>query len=131
MSQAATRARLNQTSFTRENLDMRTLNRHFIDGEIVEAHGRDIYPVTSAITGEQIAEGVLGDEVDAERAVQAAVRAFPRWSATTLDERRDFLQKLADSFASRREDMISSLVEEFGATAPTAAYVVDQSRYWF
>lgn len=110
---------------------MPTLNRHFIDGEIVEAHGHDVYSVTSAITSEQLAEGILGDEVDAERAIAAAVRAFPEWSATTLDQRRDYLQKLADSFGSHREAMISSLVVEFGATPGTAAYIVDQSRDWF
>jgi aldehyde dehydrogenase (NAD+) len=87
--------------------------------------------VTSAITGEQIAEAILGDEVDANRAVEAAKRALPAWSATTLEERRGYLQKLADAFQARRDDMISALVEEFGTTRPTAAYIVDQSRDWF
>src|ERR1039457_1761621 len=82
-------------------------HRHYINGEIVEAHGSDIYPVTSAISGEQIAAGVLGDEIDAEDAIRAAKQALPAWSATTLDERRQYLQQLADSFHARRDDMIS------------------------
>lgn len=106
-------------------------HRHYINGEIVEAHGSDIYPVTSAISGEQIAAGVLGDEIDAEDAIRAAKQALPAWSATTLDERRQYLQQLADSFHARRDDMISALIEEFGTTTPTAAYIVDQSRDWF
>lgn len=110
---------------------MKTLNRQFIDGRVQQSHGHDIQAVTSAITGEQIAEGVLGDATDANLAVEAARRALPTWSATTLDERREYLQKLADSFAARREEMIPALIEEFGTTTATAAYIVDQSRDWF
>jgi aldehyde dehydrogenase (NAD+) len=110
---------------------MKTLNQQFIDGKFVDSHGRDAYPVNSAITREQIAEAILGDEVDANRAVEAAKRALPAWSATTLQERRGYLQSLADAFQARRDDMIPALVEEFRTTGPTAAYIVDQSRDWF
>jgi aldehyde dehydrogenase (NAD+) len=110
---------------------MQTLDQQFIGGEFVESHGSDVYAVNSAITGEQIAEAILGDEVDANRAVEAAKRALGTWSATTLQERRGYLQKLADAFGARRDDMILALVEEFGTTRPTAAYIVDQSRDWF
>ncbi|HEX4863160.1 MAG TPA: aldehyde dehydrogenase family protein, partial [Acidimicrobiales bacterium] len=110
---------------------MKTLNQQFIDGEFVQSHGTDVYAVNSAITGDQIAEAILGDEVDANRAVDSAKRALPAWSATTLDERRGYLQNLADAFQARRQDMISALVEEFGTTRPTAGYIVDQSSDWF
>jgi aldehyde dehydrogenase (NAD+) len=110
---------------------MQILNRQFINGRVQEAHGHDLQSVTSAVTGEQIAEGVLGDATDADEAVAAARRALPAWSATTLDQRREYLQKLADSFAARRGEMIENLVEEFGTTTATAAYIVDQSRDWF
>ena len=49
------------------------------------------------ITGEQLAEAVLGDAVDADLAVAAAKRALPAWSATTLEQRRGYLQRLADA----------------------------------
>ncbi|MFF2328619.1 MULTISPECIES: aldehyde dehydrogenase family protein [unclassified Streptomyces] len=110
---------------------MKVLNRQFVNGRVRASHGQDTQVVTSAITGRQIAEGVLGDATDADEAVEAAKRAFPAWSATTLDERRDYLQKLADSFEAHREDMIASLVEEFGTTTATAGYIVGQSRDWF
>jgi aldehyde dehydrogenase (NAD+) len=110
---------------------MKTLNQQFMGGKLVESHGRDVYAVNSAITGEQIAEAILGDEVDANRAVEAAKRALDGWSATTMQERHGYLQKLADAFHARRDDMISALIEEFGTTRPTAAYIVDQSRDWF
>jgi aldehyde dehydrogenase (NAD+) len=97
---------------------MRTLDRQFIDGEFVRSHGRDVYPVSSAITGERIAEAILGDEVDANRAVEAARRALPAWSAPTLEERGAYLQNLADAFRARRDEMITSLVEEFGTPRP-------------
>jgi aldehyde dehydrogenase (NAD+) len=111
--------------------EMKTLNQQLIGGEFVKSHGSDVYAVNSAITRDQMAEAILGDEVDANRAVEAAKRALPAWSATTLDERRRYLQKLADAFEARREDMIFALVEEFGTARPTAGYIVDQSRDWF
>jgi hypothetical protein len=36
---------------------MKRLDRQYINGHVVAAHGNDTYRVTSAITGEQIAEG--------------------------------------------------------------------------
>jgi aldehyde dehydrogenase (NAD+) len=110
---------------------MTTFSTHYINGQFVESHGQDTYVVTSAITGEQLAEARLGDEVDANQAVAAARKAFPAWSATTLQERADYLQKLADSFAAHRDDMITALIDEFGTTTATATYIVDQSRDWF
>jgi aldehyde dehydrogenase (NAD+) len=110
---------------------VKTLSQQFIEGTFVESHGRDAYGVNSAITGNQLAEALLGDDTDADRAVAAAKRALPSWSTTTLEERRGYLQRLADAFGARREEMVSALVEEFGTPAPTAAYMVDQSRDWF
>jgi aldehyde dehydrogenase (NAD+) len=110
---------------------VRTLYQHFIDGEFVVSHGVDIYAVNSAITGEQLAGAFLGDEVDADRAVEAAKRALPSWSATTHEERRGHLQNLADAFRERREEMVSALVEEFGTPSATAASIVEWSCDWF
>src|SRR5258708_37717603 len=116
------------TPTDRKEPTMKTLNQQFIDGEFVQSHGSDVYAVNSAITGDQIAEAILGDEVDANRAVEAAKRALPTWSATTLQERRGYLQRLADAFQARREDMIPALVDEFRTTGPTAASIVGQAR---
>jgi len=110
---------------------MHRLDRQYINGEVTTPRGTEICPVNSAITGEQIAQGVLGDAADACAAVEAARQALPAWSATSLDERRGYLNRLEDSFAAHREGMISSLVEEFGTTTATAAYIVDQSADWF
>src|SRR3979409_1753621 len=79
---------------------VKTLNRQFINGRVQESHGHDMQAVTSAVTGKRIAQGVLGDDTDANLAVEAARQALPAWSATTLDQRREYLQKLANSFVS-------------------------------
>jgi aldehyde dehydrogenase (NAD+) len=60
------------------------------------------------------------DDEGAEQTLPAAGRALPSWSATTLEERRGHLHKLADAFRARREDIVSALVEEFGTSPPTA-----------
>jgi aldehyde dehydrogenase (NAD+) len=110
---------------------MQRLDRQYINGKVAAPDGTEVYLVNSAITGEQIAQGVLGDADDANAAVEAAHEALPAWSATSFEERRGYLSRLADSFAAHRDDMVSSLVEEFGTTTATAAYIVDQSADWF
>jgi aldehyde dehydrogenase (NAD+) len=110
---------------------MQRLDKQYINGQVTVPHGTEVYPVNSAITGEQIAWGVLGDADDANAAVEAARQALPAWSATSLEERRGYLSRLADSFAAHRVAMIDSLIEEFGTTPATAAYIVDQSAEWF
>src|SRR2546430_17619288 len=107
---------------------MKTLNQQFIDGEFVQSHGTDVYAVNSAITGDQIAEAILGDEVDANRAVDAARRALPAWSATTLDERRGHLQNPPDGLQGRRPGVILAPGGGVGGARPTAGYHLDQWR---
>jgi aldehyde dehydrogenase (NAD+) len=74
---------------------------------------------------------VLGDADDTNAAVAAARAALPAWSATSFEQRRGYLDRLANAFAARRDDIIAALVEEFGTTTATAAYIVDQSADWF
>ncbi|MGI5502346.1 aldehyde dehydrogenase family protein [Lentzea sp. CA-135723] len=110
---------------------MQRLDRQYVNGKIVPSHGTDTYVVSSAITGEQIAEGVLGDAQDANDAVAAAKAALPVWSALPLEQRRAYLDRLADAFLGRRDEMVANLVEEFGTSLMAATFIVNQSADWF
>ena len=50
--------------------------RLLIDGELVEAHSGEVIPVLDPATGRVVARAAAADAVDADRAVQAASRAF-------------------------------------------------------
>ncbi len=70
--------------------------RHYIDGELTEpASGRYLDNVEPA-TGKVYSQVPDGDERDVERAVTAAIEAFPRWSATPAGERSRIMLKIAD-----------------------------------
>jgi aldehyde dehydrogenase (NAD+) len=54
--------------------------------------------------------------------------AFPAWSKTTLEERRVYLQRIADAMAERMDDLIAITVEEYGATVGSARMFNQQAR---
>jgi len=53
-----------------------TITTHYIDGEFIESHGREVIDVISPTDSRVIAHVTLGDEEDARRAIAAAKRAF-------------------------------------------------------
>jgi aldehyde dehydrogenase (NAD+) len=107
------------------------IDRQLIDGELIPARGAKLIPATRADNGEVLAEAVMADEADAAAAVAAAKRALPAWSATSLGERRGYLQALADTFGERHGEMVTALVEEFGTPTATADAIASMSRDWF
>ncbi|WP_414442334.1 aldehyde dehydrogenase family protein [Burkholderia sp. 22PA0106] len=91
------------------------LSQIFIDGEWTAPGGTARAPLVSPATGETLAELPLGDAYDVERAVQAARRAFARWSATTPGERAAFLDRLHALMLERAEWFAQALTTEMGA----------------
>jgi aldehyde dehydrogenase (NAD+) len=110
---------------------MRTITKHFINGEFVESHGRDVAEVRNPKNNELIGRVTMGDAVDAERAIAAAKAAFPAWSRTSLDERKAWLQKLADAVTERLDDLKALCTAEFGGLAAFSDYAMTQARDFF
>jgi aldehyde dehydrogenase (NAD+) len=116
----------------RETISAATiLDRHFIGGRFVSSHGREVADICNPANGTLIGRAVLGDEIDAERAIAAANEAFPAWSQTTLYERKAWMQRLADSLTERLEDLKAITIAEYGAPVTFAEYIVDQARDFF
>ncbi|EAU35649.1 conserved hypothetical protein [Aspergillus terreus NIH2624] len=79
-----------------------------------------VFDVYNPATG-QVAHRCAGASVDdARRAVDSAKAAFPAWSKTTPNARRDILLKAADIMLSRREELIAYQIEETGSQRPFA-----------
>ncbi|KAJ5514296.1 Aldehyde/histidinol dehydrogenase [Penicillium fimorum] len=91
------------------------INNEFIETDIkFEVHA----PATGELSG--YCAGVSVD--DANRAVDAAQAAFPAWSKTKANDRRDILLKAADIMASRKEELIQYQREETGAGRPFSEF---------
>ena len=54
----------------------------------------------------------------ADRAVEAAARAFPDWSATPVDARADLVAALAAGLAARTDDLVGLIAREVGTPLP-------------
>ncbi|MDB5910181.1 MAG: aldehyde dehydrogenase family protein [Massilia sp.] len=110
---------------------MKTLTQHFINGGLVDSHGQETVDIYNPANGELIGRATLGDEKDTERAIASAKAAFPAWSKTTLEERKNYLQRLADALTERLDELKAMTVAEYGAPVGFADYVIGQARDFF
>jgi len=110
---------------------MQTIAKHFIHGELVASHGTEVAEVRNPSNNEPLGRVIMGDAVDAERAIAAAKAAFPSWSQTTLDQRKAGLQKLADCVSERLDELKVLCTAEFGGLAAFSDYAMTQARDFF
>ncbi|MBN8291182.1 aldehyde dehydrogenase [Rhodobacter sp. NTK016B] len=89
-----------------------------IDGANAQAEGGRIYERRDPVTGDVAVEVPAASVADAQRAVDAAARAFPGWAATSPAERRALLNKAADRLEEKTPDIIATAIAETGATGP-------------
>jgi aldehyde dehydrogenase (NAD+) len=110
---------------------MQNITQHFINGELVESHGRDVVEVRNPTNNELIGRVAMGDGVDAGRAIASAKAAFPAWSQTSLDERKAWLQRLADAMTESLDDLKAMCTTEFGGLAAFSDYAMTEARDFF
>jgi aldehyde dehydrogenase (NAD+) len=110
---------------------MKILNQHFINGRFTDSHGQETVDVHNPATGELIGRSTYGDAVDAERAIAAAKSAFPSWSTTSLEKRKEYLRRIADALTERMDELVAMTVAEYGAPAFFAGYIDGQARDFF
>lgn len=96
--------------------------RLLIDGELVP--GISTFDVVNPATGAAFASAPKADEALLERAVAAAKRALPAWSALSADERAALVNKLADALEARIGEFASLLTAEQGKPLDQAAYEI-------
>src|SRR5690606_35347369 len=87
---------------------------HWIDGQPTDAATGRWREVFDPARGEACAEVADGDARDVERAVAAANRAFPAWSALPNDERARWLERLAAALEARLEDFAHAEARDGG-----------------
>ena len=124
--------------------------RNYIGGEFVDGNGADYLDVTNPADGNVISRVPLSGGAEVDRAVQAAKKAFPAWSGTTIKDRaqvffryKTLLEKHIDELArlvteengkvdseARAEVAKSAELTEFACSLPqlTAGEVLEVSR---
>lgn len=76
----------------------------FIDNQWVEPSDGKYFTSYCPATGEPLAELALASSEDVDKAVKAARKAFPEWSAMDGDKRAELMMKALDIFRKRKEE---------------------------
>ncbi|MFZ0300758.1 MAG: aldehyde dehydrogenase family protein [Candidatus Sulfotelmatobacter sp.] len=107
-----------------ERSTIKTITTHYIDGEFVESHGREVMDIIKPTNGKVIARVTLGDEEDTRRAIAAANRALVTFGRTTKEERAGYLRRLHEAVSARIDDLTAAMVEEYGGVVRFARLIV-------
>ncbi|WP_435008503.1 NAD-dependent succinate-semialdehyde dehydrogenase [Tundrisphaera lichenicola] len=94
--------------------------RMYIEGQWVDALSGKTLAVINPADESTIAEVAYGGRADADRAIEAAARAFPAWKATTVYDRAKILKKTADLIRERADAIARTMTREQGKPLPEA-----------
>lgn len=94
---------------------MHDLKKFYINGQWVEPSGSDVLDVFNPATDDVVSQIRLGNQKDVDNAVDAAVAAFETFSQTEKAERIALLERIAECYAARAEDLAIATTEEMGA----------------
>ncbi len=94
---------------------MRNNLKHYINGQWVESTGSETMEVLNPATEEVIGHISVGTKEDLDLAVKAARNAFPSFSQTSREYRIELLEKIADEYEKRKNELVEVITEELGA----------------
>jgi aldehyde dehydrogenase (NAD+) len=96
---------------------MRTDFGNFIDGQWVDSvSGETFESRNPADRTEVLGTFARGAAADVDRAVQAAVKAYPEWMHTPAPTRADYLLRVALLLEERKEELSEVMTREMGKT---------------
>ena len=78
---------------------------HWIGGEYVAPSSGEYFENPSPVTGQTFTEVARGNADDIERALDAAHGAAPAWGRTSVTERANILNKIADRMEAHLEEL--------------------------
>ncbi|HYM50269.1 MAG TPA: CoA-acylating methylmalonate-semialdehyde dehydrogenase [Candidatus Limnocylindrales bacterium] len=93
----------------------------FIGGRFEEARSKQVDEIPNPATGETIAQLPHSTPDDINRAVEAAVKAFPSWSETPVPDRAQVLFRFKALFDQHVDELAAIVTRENGKT-------LDESR---
>jgi len=77
----------------------------FIGGRMVDGHSKKHFPTINPATEKKLAEVVDADEVDVDRAVKAAGKAFDSWARLTPARRARYLFRISRLLQERSREL--------------------------
>ena len=102
---------------------MTSYDKHYYDGAWQASTGSETLAVVSSATEQEFARVPRGTADDVNRAVQAARRGFQSWSRLAVEERAQWLEKLADAMKQRTPQIAEAIAHEVGTALGYATKV--------
>ena len=103
---------------------MGSLQQFYINGEWVNpADGASSHTVINPATESPLGELAMGGAADIDAAISAAAAAFPAFSAEPLETRLGYLEKIAEGYQARLEEIAHAISQEMGAPISLARKV--------
>jgi aldehyde dehydrogenase (NAD+) len=95
----------------------------YIGGEWIASTGSGSLEVVNSTTEEVIGSVPEGTPEDVDRAVRAARKAFDSWSRTSLEERSEWMTKIAQALGARSEEIAALISREVGMPIKLATMI--------
>jgi aldehyde dehydrogenase (NAD+) len=86
----------------------------YVAGRWIPATGATVLTQTNPVTEEPLSRLTACSDGEIALAVKAARQAQPVWAASTLDQRRQALQRLSAAIARRTDAFVAMLATELG-----------------
>ncbi len=97
----------------------------FINGEWVKASSGKSEDILSPSTEEVVGSVQMGEEPDAQKALEAASTAFKEWKKIPARQRAELMRKFADEIRANKKRLAELLVKEQGKIISLAEIEVD------
>jgi len=97
--------------------------QNYINGTFVDPKDKKYFDNIEPAKGEVYAQIPDSQASDIEKAVQAAKEAFPVWSKMSIEERGDWMMKIADGINARMDEFVAAESRDNGKPIKLAQHV--------
>jgi len=94
---------------------MNNAQQFYIDGQWVAAESGQTLDVINPATEQAFIKIAVGNAADVDKAVNAAAKAFPAFSNTSVEQRLALLKEILRVYNLRYEDLVTAVSQEMGA----------------
>jgi malonate-semialdehyde dehydrogenase (acetylating)/methylmalonate-semialdehyde dehydrogenase len=94
--------------------------KHFINGEFFSVPNQETLAIINPATAEPIANVVLGNNEDVNKAIESAKQAFPQWASATPIRRARVIFKFKQLLEDHTEELAQIVSREHGKTIEDA-----------
>ncbi|MCU5746588.1 aldehyde dehydrogenase family protein [Staphylococcus sp. SQ8-PEA] len=94
---------------------MRNYNKQYINGEWVDSASGETIDVINPATEEVLGTVAAGNKEDVDKAVDAAERVAVDFRHSSVEERKELLDKIVKEYENRKQDIIEAITDELGS----------------